>query len=97
MRGDAPGVGLPADVFPAVDPRPADGSPEVSRVPEACPRLAVWPQVAWFLVAWLRDLPVARGHRLRAFRHLHHLQVEQEVDWRSVARDAYWVTGKHLA
>ena len=51
MRGDALGVGLPGDVFPAVDPRPADGSPEVSRFPEACPRLAVWPQVAWFLAA----------------------------------------------
>ena len=51
-RGDALGAGLPGDVFPAVDPRPVDGSPEVSRFPEACPRLAVWPQVAWFLVAW---------------------------------------------
>ena len=77
MQGDALGGGPPGDVFPAVDPRPAAWRRE---------RLAAWPQVAWFLVAWLR-----------AFRHPHHLQVEQEVDWQSVVRGAYWVTEKHLA
>ena len=82
MREDALGVGLQGDVSPEVDPRLADVSPEVSRLPEACPRLAVWPraawlQAAWFPVAWLRDLPVVQGHRL---------QVEQEADWGLVVR-----------
>ena len=27
--------------------------------------MAAWPLVAWFLAAWLRDLQVVRGRRLR--------------------------------
>ena len=64
-------------------------------------RLAAWQQAAWYQdaegrlaespqVASLPDLP------LQAFRRLH-LQVGQEADWQSVARDVCWATAKHLA